>query len=285
MGNRIELEQRSEEWKNFRRSKIGASEAPILLGISPYKTKYELYLEKVYDIKKPGNAAMQMGNDKEEEARKWASQELESKFIPVVEQSSEFPFIIASLDGMSDKRICLEIKWNKREYHEMAKLGKIVDHHNAQIQTQYLVTNSLMIYYVSCWQSEKILIPIKRDDDLIQDIIISSSEFYYENLGKSLAPELCERDYESVMDFDGDIKEAYDRYKKCQKERKIAEDHEVILRDMLIKMMGERNAKTEFCKLTKYEKKGSVDYSAIELLKDIDLEKYRKPSTWQYKIT
>ena len=42
-----ELVQQSEEWLEFRRSRIGASDAPIIMGVSPWKTHYKLWVEKI----------------------------------------------------------------------------------------------------------------------------------------------------------------------------------------------------------------------------------------------
>ncbi len=41
----IKAEQRSEEWLKLRREGLGASDIPAVLGISPYKTPYQLWAE------------------------------------------------------------------------------------------------------------------------------------------------------------------------------------------------------------------------------------------------
>ena len=43
----FELEQQSEKWLEERKSRIGSSDIPIILGISPYKTPYQLWEQKV----------------------------------------------------------------------------------------------------------------------------------------------------------------------------------------------------------------------------------------------
>jgi len=41
------LRQNTPEWLEVRKTKLGASDAPAILGISPYKTAYQLFLEKM----------------------------------------------------------------------------------------------------------------------------------------------------------------------------------------------------------------------------------------------
>lgn len=285
--HKIELDQRSDEWLNYRKEKIGGSDVPSILGISPYKTPYELYLEKVYGISKAVGSAARMGIEKEEEARLFACEELKLNFIPIVAESEKFPYLIASMDGFCEKGqgTGIEIKWNRRDYHESAKLGKIIDHHNAQIQTQYLVTEASLIYYVSCWQDEKIAIPVKRDEDLIQEIIVQSEIFYREHMMKKVAPQLSDKDYEEIVDFEGGITEAWKRLIDTQKQIKVLEENEDILKQIIINSMGERNSKIGPYKLTKFEKKGAIDYKAIPELKNVDLELYRKEGSWQYRFS
>ena len=48
----IELTQNTPEWLEFRRKKIGASDAPIILEVSTWKTPYQLWLVKEVDLEK-----------------------------------------------------------------------------------------------------------------------------------------------------------------------------------------------------------------------------------------
>ena len=66
------LEQGSAEWLTLRKSKICASEAAIILGISPWKTPFQLWEEKT-GRKESGfsSIAMQYGTDMEPKIREW----------------------------------------------------------------------------------------------------------------------------------------------------------------------------------------------------------------------
>ena len=51
--------QGSPEWLTYRRTHIMASDAPILMLESPYKTVRDLYLEKTYGTEQVCTPAMQ----------------------------------------------------------------------------------------------------------------------------------------------------------------------------------------------------------------------------------
>jgi len=53
----------------------------------------------------------------------------------------------------------------------------------------------------------------------------------------------------------------------------------------LIEACGNQAYEGKGVKLAEIERKGSIDYTAIEILKSIDLEKYRKTGSKFWKIT
>ncbi len=56
-----QLIQNTPEWHAFRRKRIGASDAPVIMGISPWKTPYQLWIEKTSGIE--SSAAPQQKRD------------------------------------------------------------------------------------------------------------------------------------------------------------------------------------------------------------------------------
>ena len=276
--------QGSPEWLNWRRSKITATDACVIMGVSPYKTIRELYYEKVEGTVQKTNAAMKYGNEKEHEAREWIEDILSTRFFPTVVESNIIEWMAASLDGINqDRTIAIEIKWNNKENHEFAKKDIVPCIHFPQIQHQYFVSEVKDIYYVSCWKDEKTFFHVSREDEYIENMIRSEIEFYNKVI-KKIAPALGSEDYAKV-EYDSELHDYWNFYTDASKMRLDAEKMESYYREQLIDKMGHRNAKSDVCMLTKYERKGSVDYSSIPELQGIDLEKYRKPSTWQYKIS
>jgi len=57
------------------------------------------------------------------------------------------------------------------------------------------------------------------------------------------------------------------------------------LRKQLIFLSGHENCRGAGLSICQVTRKGNIDYSKIEALKDIDLEKYRKPEIVTWRIT
>lgn len=108
----INIEQRSDEWLKLRNQNIGASDIPIILGISPYsKTIHDLWLEKTgRKLPDSPTPAMIRGSKLEYDARAVYIAETGIKIDPVVLKAEDKPYM-ASLDGWNKKKkIVVEIK-------------------------------------------------------------------------------------------------------------------------------------------------------------------------------
>ena len=80
----VVLDQRSGEWHQYRAKRIGASDAPIICGLSPWKSAIQLWMEKTGKITQPdssGNFAIQRGIRLEPVVRAMASLILDRDFI------------------------------------------------------------------------------------------------------------------------------------------------------------------------------------------------------------
>lgn len=279
-----QLQQNTQGWLDWRRSRICASDAPIIDGVSPYKTLHELYTEKVHGTSQPTNANMKYGNEREQEARYWIEAQLGRSFFPTVMESKTIPWMACSLDGISQfKDIAVEIKWNNKENHEFAKKDIVPAIHFPQIQHQYFVSEVKDIYYVSCWKDEKLFFHVSREDEYIEGLIKKERDFYQRVLDKN-PPPLCQKDIPEVL-YDSELNNYWNFYKDAVQMRLDGEKMESYYRDLIIEKMGHRNAKCEVFSVSKIERRGNVDYSIIPELKGVNLEKYRKSSTWQYRIS
>jgi len=182
----IHLEQGSNEWLEYRKSKIMATDISVILGNNPWKKKLELWEEKL-GLRPPTqlNAAMKRGQDLEPEARKLASDFIGIDFEPCVYQSDKFPWLAASLDGISiniKEPYVLEIKCPKEFTHVDATNDIIPGYYIDQIQTQLLVTGASICYYFSYRPEYKekpyAIIPVHKDPEKQAEIIEKGQEFY-----------------------------------------------------------------------------------------------------------
>lgn len=173
----IELEQNTPEWHLFRDSHLGASDAPIVCGASPWQSPEEWLLVRAgFKEKKPMTSKMQRGHDLEPVARELLIKESGINFTPMVLESVEYPFLSCSLDGFSDDRKVIgEIKCTNKQTHEMAVNGNIPVYYNIQIQDQLFVSDAEYCIYFSYRPQDKIrptaLVRIERNEILIKEIL------------------------------------------------------------------------------------------------------------------
>jgi putative phage-type endonuclease len=105
-------EQGSPAWHELRRTKIGASASPALLGLSPYKTGADVFREMVLGEVGYINKAMVHGSNTEQEARDYFNKiNPNLAFRPAVVVSEEYDIMMCSLDGINETNTTiLEIK-------------------------------------------------------------------------------------------------------------------------------------------------------------------------------
>jgi len=153
------LPQNSAEWLKWRQAGLGASDAPVVMGVSPFTTRFELWLEKTGKGERPefhpmAIKAMARGTLLEPEARKAYEKSVEDKyglnvtFEPLNVIHEQYDYIRASLDGYNTtvNRI-VEIKCpGKVDLAEAAK-GRVPKKYLPQVQLQLMVTGAVACDY------------------------------------------------------------------------------------------------------------------------------------------
>lgn len=173
------LEQGSFEWLEWRKTIITATDAPIIMGVSPYCDLNTLWQKKVGLMgEQKENSAMRRGKKMEAIAREMFIKEFKMNMTPLCIQSDKYPYLGASLDGISDcKKYLLEIK--SQDIRKVKKNG-ISQIHYMQIQHQLLCTDgeAEVCYYVSIWKKNIYTLEIKVDYDLFDTYILEAKDFY-----------------------------------------------------------------------------------------------------------
>ncbi len=179
----LSVEQGSQEWLSLRKNKISGTDAAILTGSNKWKSKLDLWLQKM-DLKEPDECTprMQRGSDLEEPARWLLQESLGMEFTPIVAISDDYPYLMASLDGISDcKRFMCEIKCPGIKNHEAAIQGIISEHYLDQIQHCLIVTGCEMCYFCSYFpdhEREIEVINVYPNHEKQSEIIEKGYEFY-----------------------------------------------------------------------------------------------------------
>lgn len=285
----MQLKQNSPEWLEWRNKGIGASDAPIIMGLSPWKTPYRLWLEKTTGKSDfQGNRATERGHELEDTARKCAEKKLSKMFFPHCFEHKVYDWMRASLDGISLDGYLLEIKCPYRPEHpnsdhQKAKQGKIPDKYYPQLQHQLEVSQVDKGWYFSFDGDDGIAIPFERDEKFIADLLEKEKAFW-ECVQTLKAPKMTEKDYQVVKE-----QEALKKSQKILELRKKLEAIHAEL-DPLEKEIKEKYCQ-ETCavigdlRFTRFVKKGNINYDLVPQLQGVNLEKYRNSSVVGFRIS
>lgn len=270
----------------FRRNHIGASDSPIIMGVSPWTTPYQLWELKL-GLREPQvtNKAMKRGNDYEELARIAFQRDTGHVVVPMAAGHDQHSFMHASFDGMSfDFKVAVELKVPGKEDHELALRGVIPEKYQWQLAKQLLVSGLYMVYYYSYdWQTDKgICLKYFRDEKILAQLENAEIEFW-EMVQTLKAPKLIEKDYEQKRGQEW--QRPTDRYKYLTEQRKLIDDEMELVREEIIALTDDRNCIGNGIKVSKLISKGRVDYDAIPELKTINLDDYRKEPIQTWRIT
>jgi putative phage-type endonuclease len=272
---KVELTQNSPEWLEFRKKHLGASDAPVVMEISPWRTPYQLWREKLdLDQNTFVSGAMRRGTELEPIARQKVSRILDVDLKPAVFES-DLDFIAASLDAISDDgKTLVEIKCPSSKPQEQG-IPRI---YYPQVQHQMFVCEVEKMYFYTFYEGEGELLEINRDESYINKMIETEKEFW--ECVKALTPPSSAY----VTRDDPAFCKAALHYQEIRKQLKWFEEKEKQAREELLALCNGQNVRNSHISVTKIVRKGNVDYQAIPELKEIDLEKYRKPSIESWRV-
>lgn len=281
----INHKQGSKEWLEIRRKGIGASEAPIIMNVSPWQTPYGLWMQKMSGEEKAMNASMRYGKETEDEERKAFEKMVGLTFFPdMTFVSKERSWQIASLDGIDfDQTIIMEIKQANAEDHETAKNGKVPEKYFPQLQHQFAVCERINTnLYCSSHKGNRCIVEVKRDDAYIEALIKEEEKFYEEHILKGVSPELMPKDYVEMADERWN--DLAILYKNVDREIKNLEKEKEKHKNALVSLCNGRSSKGSGVVLTLTKPLGLIDYKAIPELFGVDLDKYRKAGTERWTL-
>lgn len=175
------MKQNTPEWLEMRKNKIGASDAPVIMEVSPWKTPYQLWEEKLGVRKSPLlTKAMRHGVEMEPIARAEFEKMTGIPVFPEVRFHPEREWMMASLDGVDiEGKYAVEIKCPKSSAdHEMAMNGIVPEKYIPQLQHQMEVCGLEMIFYFSFYGSSAKIIEVGRDDTYLCFLVKKESEFW-----------------------------------------------------------------------------------------------------------
>jgi putative phage-type endonuclease len=203
----VQMEQQTKSWAQFRRTRLGSSDAPVVMGVSPYSTPYKLWLEKSgkVELVRKSNYAIEIGNRFEAVARARYEIKTDLELPAAVLVHPRYPFIMASLDGYNKQAsVVLEIKcFTSKTNFEIAKSGRVPEWYYPQLQHQLLVSGAKEVHFFCC-QIAKVglneqvvddaLVVVQPDPEYQKQLLINLLGFK-KFLDQDIAPPLTEDDW------------------------------------------------------------------------------------------
>ncbi len=180
-----------DEWKKFRSSGVGASDAAVVLGISPWQSPLSLYYQKRGEIPDQfENKQMSMGKKLEAVVVEMYAEETGRAVYPNrdIYRLIEKPHILATPDALTDENGGVEAK--TAVYAGAKKWDDEVPiYYQAQAQHQMLVMGWDWVDFPVLKSGVEFEIHrVLRDEKVIRDIEAAVDRFW-EQVQKGIAPE------------------------------------------------------------------------------------------------
>ncbi len=311
----VNLEQRSQQWLDWRRCGVTASDAAVLLGkregLTPSKSRWQLWAEKtgvVQEEDQSANPHVQRGIEQEDDARNLMEQALgDAPLLPVCAESDQNPILRASFDGLTKDGTPVELKCPcEKVYQAVKTLKDQSDGYRrafVQVQFQMLVANANKGWLCFYHKGMPLLpVLITRDDRLVMQLT-SEAEDFWQQVEHGNEPEKDpERDLyvpQGLMEqaqwhrLSMAYRQRQQRLDKLKEELESGKARQKLLQQALQQLMGEfRVAESDGLRVCQSECCGTVDYQkALESLcqqhqLDVpDLESFRRKSRQQARVT
>ena len=289
---KLELEQGSDAWLAARKTKVTASEIPIILGKSKWSTPLLLWQRKLgFAPLQEDNPAMRRGRELEPVVRDEFNDKMGRNFTPAVVLHEDLEWAMASLDGIDGEEI-LEIKCPGLKDHQVAQKGKVPEHYKDQLQWQLFCSGKEKCYYVSYHETSTETVIVERDDDYIADVMLPAAAEFYRCLVVMEEPKKDERDYIQIVDpeFEQLAKEYIEVKESFDVQKEILDT----CKEKLVSMSDDSNCRGYGVSLRRVSRDGSINWKKLwaqltdehpELAEEFEPETYRAKTIGYWKVS
>lgn len=279
------MKQNDDTWLEWRRSGIGSSDAPAILGVCPYRTIADVYREKKNGTQQYAHPGMLRGKRLEPVARAEYERTAGLVVQPATRVHPAIDWMRASLDGIAfDDDHLVEIKVpSDGTFAKLREERTCPAHYQAQIQHQLAVTGArtadLWVWHPD---HEGLRIPVARDEDYIARLIEAEGQFWAMVLDGVPPPDPALGEERT----DGPWLDAAREYVRA--EAVVAEwrGRQDAARELLVSMMGDAvRVRGGGVSLTQITSKGKVNYKRVPQLEGVNLDAYRGPTLNTVRVT
>lgn len=286
----LDIEQDTPAWHEVRRTKIGGSDAPCIMGVG-FKKPSQVMEEKLLAKTSFQTSAMRRGKIIEPIARDYLSKIRNTDYKPVVGINQDAEWQMASLDGW-DGTSFTEIKSPNDETFQKVKRGDTPIDYYWQIQHQCCVFDAPFGYldvFKTKWVEDKAQwviedyqsTKIEKDEASIVELLAKEYEFYERMINFQYPPDETSK---PIPRQDHEAAEVTDAIIKAKILMEEAKERYEIVRDGAILVANEVPYRCNGVIVRKLFVKGDIDYDRILKEHGIDKEKYRKPPRIQWRV-
>lgn len=302
----VNLSQRDGDWLAWRRGGITATDATILLGRSPYKTRWRLWAEKTgyaREVDLSLNPLVRRGVENEDKARQAFEEKHGDMLLPACVESDTNPLIRASLDGLNEKNQPVELKCpSQKVWEEVCIKGANSEAYQlyyAQVQHQLLATGAAEGWLVFWYEGSIREFRILRDDAMHQELLAQAGIFWAQVKQRKEPEKDPERDLyipqgkeatrwisaaEEYRVYEDEVQSLKQRLAELQ-------DKQKPLLDDMKALMGEYfHADYAGVMVTRYKVSGRVNYKKLleesaSNIKEEDIDQYREQASERCRVT
>lgn len=182
-----------EKWLEERRKGIGGSDCAAIIGLSRFKTAFDVYADKLRLVpSKEDNEAMRQGRDLEEYVAQRFCEETGKKVRckNQILKNSNYPFALANVDRIIvGEDTGLECKTANVLSLKRYKNGEYPEEYYCQCMHYMAVTGYSKWYLaVLIFGTEFKIFEIKRDEEEIAALMKAESEFWENHVLKKIPP-------------------------------------------------------------------------------------------------
>ena len=195
MAKVLTLDMSREEWLRERKKGIGGSDASAILGFNPWKSAFELYIDKTSDhVEEIDNEAIHWGNVLEdvvaEEFTRRTGKKVRRRNQTFIHK--EHDFMIANIDrDVVGERALLECKTTNAFNTDAWEGEQIPPAYMCQLQHYMAVLDYEKAYIAVLIGGQKFIWKeIDRDDEFIELMIEHEKQFWEEHVLKEIPPEI-----------------------------------------------------------------------------------------------
>lgn len=284
------MKQEGQAWLDWRDKGLGSSDAAAIMGASPYKTVYQVWLEKTGRGKIPVNKfATQRGTKLEPVARSYFELLLNKDFPAMLAEHEEMNWLRASLDGYNkEDQAILEIKAPGLVEHKAAAAGDVPEKYYWQVQHQMIVTGAKKANFASYhpeWEPKGVIVEVYPDQKDIDRYLKKAFKFWNVYVKEDKPPPLSKADTK-IVKRKPELEKLFKRWGKVDRiHKKLDAEKKKLTKEIQAMKITEHPRVQAFgFETLRSFRKGAIDYSKIPELVNVDLEPYRKKEISVFSI-